>query len=220
MNALWRHVVMARLYQSGGLGQVVILNPARTLLMLPQIPFHFVRHGETDWNRVGRMQGWRDIPLNATGEGQAEALRAAMSGYRFGSIATSPLSRARRTAKILNQDFGLDMHFIDDLREFDVGPYEGSEGRGWFAAWRAGATREGAESFADFAKRIQRGMMTALALPGPVLVVAHGGVVWALEHLLGLPVGMDIANTTLVQFRPDAECWQLEIVTGGLESGA
>ncbi len=188
--------------------------------MLPRIPFHFVRHGETDWNRAGRMQGWRDIPLNATGEGQAEALRAAMSGYRFGSIAASPLSRARRTAEILNRDLSLQMHLIDDLREFDVGPYEGSEARGWFADWRAGATRDGVESFADFTRRIQRGMMTALALPGPILVVAHGGVVWALEHLLGLPVGMDIANTTLVHFRPDANRWQLDIVTGDLETDA
>ncbi|WP_374310749.1 histidine phosphatase family protein [Dongia sp.] len=190
------------------------------LASLPLTAFHFVRHGETDWNRTGRMQGWRDIPLNATGEGQARALRAAMSGYRFGSIAASPLSRARRTAEILNARLGLDMHFIEDLREFDVGPYEGSEARGWFADWRAGATRDGVESFADFTRRIHRGMTTALALPGPILVVAHGGVVWALEHLLALPVGMDIANTTLVHFRPEGDHWQLDIVADGLESEA
>ncbi|WP_374654340.1 histidine phosphatase family protein [Dongia sp.] len=188
--------------------------------MLPRIPFHFVRHGETDWNRAGRMQGWRDIPLNANGAAQAEALRAAMGNHGFRSIAASPLSRARQTAEILNRDLGLELHLVGELREFDVGPYEGTEPRGWFADWRGGALRDGVESFADFTQRIRRGMLAALNLPGPVLVVAHGGVVWALESLLGLPVGMDIANTTLVRFRPQAAQWQVDILAGVLEGQA
>ncbi len=52
-------------------------------------------------------------------------------------------------------------------------------------------------------------MDSALTLPGPVLVVAHGGVVWALEHLLGLPFGLDIANTALVHFQPAQAGWRL-----------
>jgi broad specificity phosphatase PhoE len=195
-----------------------LLRP-KTVSMLPQTSFHFVRHGETDWNRMGRMQGRRDIPLNAVGEAQAEALRTAMPDFGFGSIAASPLSRARRTAEILNRGLGLQIHLVDDLQEFDVGPYEGTEPRGWFADWRAGATRAGVESFADFTLRVRRGMLAALAQPGPVLVVAHGGVVWALEALLGLPVGMDIANTTLVRFRPQAAQWRVDILAGGEDDG-
>src|SRR5690242_4741153 len=87
--------------------------------MLPPIPFHFVRHGETDWNRQGRLQGWRDIPLNSTGESQAEALRPSLHGMGFNSIAVSPLARARRTAEILNRDLQLQTHFFDDLREMN-----------------------------------------------------------------------------------------------------
>jgi broad specificity phosphatase PhoE len=184
--------------------------------MLPAIPFHFVRHGETDWNRQGRLQGWRDIPLNATGEFQAEALRPSIGPMGFCSIAVSPLLRARRTAEILNRDLQLQTHVFDDLREMNIGPLEGEVAGGWLPAWRKGEDREGVESFAAFTRRIRRGMEAALALPGPVLVVAHGGVVWALEHLLGLPVGMDIANTTLVCFRPQSSRWQLELVSGGL----
>jgi broad specificity phosphatase PhoE len=184
--------------------------------MFPPIPFHFVRHGETDWNRQGRLQGWRDIPLNATGEAQAEALRPALQSMGFNSIAVSPLMRARRTAEILNRDLQLQNYFIDDLREMNIGPLEGEVGGGWLPAWRAGEDRDGVESFAAFTRRIRRGMERALALPAPVLVVAHGGVVWALEHLLGLPVGLDIANTTLVHFRPEQSRWQLELVSGGL----
>mgnify|MGYP000054727446 CR=1 FL=1 len=184
--------------------------------MLPSIPFHFVRHGETDWNRQGRLQGWRDIPLNATGEAQAEALRQSLISMRFTSIAVSPLMRARRTAEILNRDLRLATHVIDDLREMNIGPLEGEMGGGWLPAWRRGEARDGVESFVAFTRRIRRGMEAALALPGPVLIVAHGGVVWALEHLLGLPVGMDIANTTLVHFQPEDRGWRLELVSGGL----
>ncbi|MBI2256279.1 MAG: histidine phosphatase family protein [Proteobacteria bacterium] len=185
--------------------------------MLPQTAFHFVRHGETDWNRQGLLQGWRNIPLNATGEAQADALSEVMQQHGFVSIAASPLARARRTAEILNRKLGLDIHFVDDLREIDVGPMEGLMDGGWFSTWRAGATREGVESFAAFTHRIRRGMSIALNLPGPVLVVAHGGVLWALEKMLGLPVGTHIANTTLVHFRPNGARWQLEIVAGDLE---
>jgi broad specificity phosphatase PhoE len=182
--------------------------------MLPAIPFHFVRHGETDWNRQGRLQGWRDIPLNTTGEAQAEILRPSIAPLGFRSIAASPLLRARRTAEILNQGLALNIHFFDDLREFDVGPMEGDVGGGsWFPAWRAGDNPDGVESFAAFTRRVRRGMEAALTLPGLVLIVAHGGVVWALEHLLGLPVGLHIANTALVHFQPENARWRLELVS-------
>jgi len=181
---------------------------------LPTIPFHFVRHGETDWNKVRLMQGRRDIPLNATGEAQAERLRPYLKDHGFRSIAASPLLRARRTAEILNRDLGLPIHFLAGLQEFDVGPYEGTEAREWFGTWRQGQLVTGVESFADFSARVRHGMQTALALPGPVLIVAHGGLVWALEHLMGLPIGTDIHNTALVHFQPPsptASNWQLTV---------
>lgn len=182
--------------------------------MIPTIPFHFVRHGETDWNKTGRMQGRRDIPLNATGEAQAEALRPHLAGHGFRSIAASPLQRARRTAEILNRDLQLPIQLIDGLQEFDVGPYEGTEAREWFDNWRRGAAVAGVESFADFTTRVLGGMREALLLEAPVLVVAHGGVVWALEHLMGLPIGTDIRNTDLVHFQPPSAImpgWSLDV---------
>ncbi len=189
-------------------------------MKLPPIPFHFVRHGETDWNRQGKIQGWRDIPLNARGEAQAEGLRPEMAGYGFATIAVSPLARARRTAEILNADLKLETHVLDDLKEFDVGPLEGTRAETWIWDWLDGQTPPGVESFADFTVRVRRGLIHALALPGPVLVVAHGGLIWALEHLLGLPTGTDIANTTLVRFAPVGDRWQFDILTGDIEGAA
>lgn len=181
-------------------------------VILPSIAFHFVRHGETDWNKPGRMQGRRDIPLNVTGTAQAKALRPHLAQHGFRTIAASPLSRTRRTAEILNRDLNLPLHFFAGLQEFDVGPHEGSPAREWLHDWRQGKLVVGVETFANFAIRVLSGMRQALALEGPVLVVAHGGVVWALEHLMGLPIGADIHNTALIHFQPPsltAPGWQL-----------
>jgi broad specificity phosphatase PhoE len=184
--------------------------------MLPHRSFHFVRHGETDWNRLGRFQGRTDIPLNALGEAQAAVLRPHLETFGFRSIAASPLARDRRTAEILNTDLNLPIHFIDDLMEFDVGPFAGkADGGDWLTDWRRGGFIPGVESLADFAARVQGGIARALSLEGPVLVVAHGGLIWALEHLLGLPAALDIRNTTLARFEPPAEAaqsWRIDIV--------
>ncbi len=66
---------------------------------LPQRPFAILRHGETDWNVVQRMQGARDIPLNATGRAQAKTAAASLTGLGIKRILSSPLSRALDTAK-------------------------------------------------------------------------------------------------------------------------
>src|SRR3954468_5761180 len=114
--------------------------------MLPHQPFYFLRHGETDWNKARRLQGMTDVPLNARGEEQAELARAVAAGLSLKSIAVSSLGRGRRTAEIVNRDLGLNVTHFDSLREFDVGPYEGSSDSSWFAAWRADRAVTGPES--------------------------------------------------------------------------
>jgi broad specificity phosphatase PhoE len=135
----------------------------------------------------------------------------------FASIAASPLARARHTAEILNAEINLPIHLIDALMEFDVGPYAGRDHGGtWLAEWRRGAVIPGVESLADFAARVGTGIRAAMALDGPVLIVAHGGLIWALEHLLGLPAALDIRNTALVRFQPPAvaqEYWRIDLLS-------
>ena len=181
--------------------------------MLPHQAFHFVRHGETEWNRIGRLQGQQDIPLNAHGEAQAAFLRPQLKPYGFRSMAVSPLLRARRTAEILNAELGLPIHFIDALMEIDVGHYAGTSDGAWLPGWRKGEAVDGVEHLAAFARRVGAGISAALALQGPVLIVAHGGLIWALEHLLKLQEkGLDIPNTALVHFQPPAspqEYWRM-----------
>ena len=62
---------------------------------------YLIRHGETDWNLQGRLQGREDIPLNQTGILQAEACGEALRAVRLDSIHTSPLMRAEETAEII-----------------------------------------------------------------------------------------------------------------------
>jgi len=183
--------------------------------MLPHHSFYFLRHGETDWNKARRLQGMTDVPLNMRGEEQAELARVAAVGLGIKSIAVSSLLRARRTAEIVNRDLGLGMTPYDALREFDVGPYEGSTDGSWLDHWFADGLVEGPESFGDFRKRVLGGMVEALTLDHPVLIVAHGGVFWALQRMLGFAELTHIPNAVIAHFQPPADAggtWQIKLV--------
>ncbi len=94
--------------------------------MAPRQSFYYRRHGETDWNREGRLQGWTDIPLNATGMEQARAAKSAFHGVDIQNVCASPLSRARETASIVNDAIGAPLREIDELQEVGFGEWEGS----------------------------------------------------------------------------------------------
>jgi probable phosphoglycerate mutase len=85
-----------------------------------------VRHGETDWNRHGILQGWTDIPLNAHGRQQAHALAAAWATTPFDAVWSSPLLRAHETAEIVATHLGLPPpRCHDGLKERCFGSVQG-----------------------------------------------------------------------------------------------
>ena len=84
-----------------------------------------VRHGETDWNRVGRLQGHTDIALNSTGLEQAARLAAALAGESIAAIYSSDLARALATAKPVAAALGLTIKLDPLLRERNYGLLEG-----------------------------------------------------------------------------------------------
>lgn len=158
-----------------------------------------VRHGETDWNREGRLQGGQDIPLNAVGREQAvEAagrLRDLVRGYDGLDFIASPMQRARETMEILRHQLGLPVagYRTDErLRELTFGEWEGFTWREVRKAERELAlARErdkwsfvppGGESYRMLAERI-RPVLNGLARE--TVMVSHGGVARAVLALVG-----------------------------------
>lgn len=165
---------------------------------------YYVRHGQTEWNAAGRLQGHRDIPLNERGRQQALAAalvlrdlltKRQLQAQRLPFVA-SPLDRARQTMELLRGgldlapgDYGLD----DRLREVAYGDWEGStltEARAISPEIFAARERDkwsvappGGESYADLTKRVRGWLAT---LTGDTVVVAHGGTMRAVMVELGL----------------------------------
>lgn len=170
--------------------------------MLPLVPFYFLRHGETDWNRRRVMQGHIDIALNDVGIRQAMDVAPAVGNLPIKTICTSTLARARRTAEIVNVN-NVPIVVLDTLKECGFGVYEGQDSNGaWRADWMAGGAIEGGERRIDYIARVRRALTDALSQPAPVLIVAHGGTFWAMEELLGETV--HVQNCTLFHLTPPA----------------
>src|SRR5690242_8016264 len=83
------------------------------------------RHGETDWNREGRLQGHTDTPLNAIGLAQAEALSETLRPHRLDAVLSSDLRRASTTGRIVAESLGVPLFADAGLRETNVGAAEG-----------------------------------------------------------------------------------------------
>jgi probable phosphoglycerate mutase len=151
-------------------------------------PIYFIRHGETDWNRQGLIQGLTDTPLNARGHRQAESVAKALIGVPDLSadfnFVVSPLLRARQTMGYLAEALALEAQQIAvdaAVQELGFGVWEGQpfwklkaspvypahpEDR---YAWRP----EQGESYADGHARIRRWLD---GLDRPTVVVAHGAI--------------------------------------------
>src|SRR6187397_119767 len=93
-----------------------------------------VRHGETEWNRARRYQGWSDSPLTPLGVAQAEAIGRRLSAVpeaAAADIVASPIGRARRTAEIIAECLGHNppLRLDDRLREISLGSWDGRDRR-------------------------------------------------------------------------------------------
>jgi probable phosphoglycerate mutase len=179
-------------------------------MSLNPVPFWFLRHGETDWNAQGLSQGTTDIPLNPVGLAQAERAARTLKGVRIATIIASPLSRARVTAQIVATALDLPVQFDQDLREVEFGEQEGQPMGDWYDGWIAGDyTPAGAETFAALRARAVAAINRATALPGPVLVVAHGALWRAFRWEARLPANVRTPNALPLYAVPGPEAWTL-----------
>jgi probable phosphoglycerate mutase len=189
-------------------GMVPLFLPHRLIL---------VRHGETDWNREGRLQGGQDIELNALGRTQAaEAagrLAALAPDLAAVDFLSSPMHRARETMAIMRAKLGLvpDDYAIDErLRELTFGSWEGFTWREMRKAQpeqsrarmrdKWGFVPPSGESYAMLAERIRP---VLAGLERETVLVSHGGVARA---VLALCAGVAPQKAALV------EIWQGKIL--------
>jgi probable phosphoglycerate mutase len=179
--------------------------------------FYFVRHGETDWNVEGRLQGQRDIPINANGRGQAAeaGLKLAKAGADPHGLPwfVSPLGRTRETAEIAREAAGLprEGYALDPrLVEISFGAWEGKtwkEVRRTEAELARGRERDKwrfvppeGESYAGLAERMRPWLDS---LTEECIVVSHGGVARVLMYLV-----CGLSSTEA----PNAEIWQGRVI--------
>lgn len=86
---------------------------------------YLLRHGETDWNKEWKLQGFSDIPLNEKGIAQAQEAAARYAALPLDAVISSPLQRALNTARIISEPHGLTVQTDERLREICLGDLEG-----------------------------------------------------------------------------------------------
>jgi broad specificity phosphatase PhoE len=158
-----------------------------------------IRHGETDWNREGRLQGSQDIPLNEFGRTQAaEAagrLRELVPGYAGLDYVVSPMARARETMAIIARELGMapdTARVENELRELTFGKWEGKTWRELRKEDRElaqarerdkwGYVPPEGESYRMLSERIRP---VLAGFERETVMVSHGGVARAVLALVG-----------------------------------
>ncbi len=170
------------------------------------------RHGETDWNRIGRWQGKTDIPLSEVGRAQALALAEGVRHRGITEIYASDLSRARETAEIVAGALGIARVTADPrLRERGFGCFEGLTREECAErhpdAWQRYLadrrdTPDDAEPHAEVVARVTAGLSAVAEAAGPsshALVVSHGAAIRSFIHAITGAAPPPLANTALFQ---------------------
>ena len=160
---------------------------------------YVVRHGQTDWNVLNKLQGRTDIELNQTGVEQAKELAQKLAGIKFDVCIASPLQRALKTARtIFDGPIQIDERIVErsngdlegrtDWKELSVNYYDPNE------------NRFNIETLAEMQNRLQPFWEEILAkYPDQnVLIVTHAGVaIWTQAYFYGLPAGNNFAKYRL-----------------------
>jgi broad specificity phosphatase PhoE len=157
-----------------------------------------VRHGETDWNAEGRLQGQTDRPLNDFGRRQARRLAEELADDRIEAIYSSDLARARETAAIVGERLGLPVTFDSDLREKDWGNWEGLTP---IERDRVEFVGESTDAHQERILRSLRRIADRHPGDGCVLVVTHGGSIRRAQITtlgMALPVVENCGRWTLL----------------------
>jgi uncharacterized phosphatase len=164
--------------------------------------FYYIRHGEAAFNPEFFGTNEPEIPLTPKGRNQASSVQKAVESLPIQTICVSPLRRALETKEIIAQNVQANVVVIPELEECN--------GFVWTKMIQIeDPSHDGivCETVTSFMERAITGINKALAHPGPVLIVAHGGVHWAMCHRMGVKqYDKKMGNCVLAHFEHD-EFW-------------
>jgi probable phosphoglycerate mutase len=187
-------------------------------MALPKTPFYFLRHGETDWNRLRRCIGQQDRFLNERGRAQAQDAQRLCASLSVSAVFHSPLSRAAETAAIIAQDRRWPLVEVSALKEACLGVKEGAieddPSDPFILRWFAGARIEGAETYETLGLRIEAAVADCLIrspTAAPPLIVGHSASYRALRERMGRPL-TEVLHCTPYLHRPTDDGWVIEAV--------
>ena len=177
--------------------------------------FYFLRHGQTERNARRIFQAL-DEPLNATGQVQAQRASTLLAAETIVTVVCSDTRRTLETAATVAAPFGLTARPHAGLRERNFGSLIGTSSVDidWNCAPQAG------ETLAEFVNRSAAALLDALAHPAPVLVVAHGGILYVLAGLLNVALDAQaLANAHPLRFERADGRWRAQALAAGSDAG-
>ena len=182
---------------------------------------YLIRHGQTDWNVAGKIQGCHDIPLNETGRKQAQYLAEGMRNRPVTHIYSSPQIRALETARAIAASQGVEVTTLPGLREVEFGDWEGMTWKERYARWvatPAEVTPPGGESRAQIYERIGQAVNTIIKeAKGDVAVVSHGAaLVYTVSYMFRNEVGphdeIIVKNVSITTVEYDRETGHFRMI--------
>lgn len=180
---------------------------------------HLIRHGQTDWNAIRRVQGTSESTLTPLGESQAAAVRERWAGKQFDRVYSSDLQRTRQTTHILLDGNTAEVDYRSALREIHLGPWEGvmlddairdyPEQADFFRNRPSQFSLEGAETFHQLQQRAQQavGSIVSECEGEEVLIVSHGAFIkslmlayadWSLDQMWHPPELQNCGHSIVV----------------------
>lgn len=191
-----------------------------------EVTFLVVRHGETVWNREGRIQGHGDSPLTERGLAQAREVAGRLAREPVAALYASDLGRARETARLVAASAGMEVKVDPGLRERAFGVLEG---RTWDEIEREdpgcvrrlaedpGYAAPGGESLAQFRDRVTEALarISRTTESGrAIAVITHGGVLGVLWREArrtppGVPLADEARNASVNEFRYTEGRWAM-----------
>ncbi len=205
---------------------------------------YLIRHGQTEWNIEGKIQGKTDIPLNETGLWQARMLAEGMKAREICAVYSSPLLRAAQTAAVLAEKKELQVQLVPELKEVDFGLWEG---RSWievdeefhedFRNWEENPAvymPTGGESIESCKSRCREAVERIVSeLTGirdtaiqDAAIVAHGGILaHVVDYLLRNQTEKEEiivknASISVIEYDPETEAGRLLLLNDTAHLGA